>query len=422
MTIESKDELCFSRIIFEITRKCNMNCMHCAKGCQQNITITKEIIDKTLDTVKNNRIYAIELFGGEPTLEPNIIEYVINGIIERKMIIAGFAMTTNGMIANEQISHAFNKMGNYLSEQEGIASEYRSFVEKEYKNLSETEKYYDDYFNEKAHCSIQVSTYTHDNADKARNSYEFYKENANRNVSVKWQTEYKEYTNMKDGKEFLYLYMGNAADNYERLCKEWNFRIKDNNGALREPGHTLVNVPIYICANGNVVNSSLLSYNVEDDSNKFICNILTDNIFEKMEEWNFKHPLNHSQRKARQWCATEIFNWEHGIRQIYKSYPEYQLTEDVIKQARNNLELFEFIEEVKTNLHIKFPYLTFDELQFAADTLLEIKTKGNYLTNSYFSGYEPSQNYIYNEKELYEGLNAYKYLNDSRKPKGVNHK
>ena len=39
-------------ISFEITRRCNLNCKWCSKGEPQNLDISKEIIDKTLEEIQ----------------------------------------------------------------------------------------------------------------------------------------------------------------------------------------------------------------------------------------------------------------------------------------------------------------------------------------------------------------------------------
>lgn len=72
--MKEKNKLSFNSIVFEITRKCNLKCEHCVKGAAQNITITKSIINKVLDSVGFCK--SIYLTGGEPFLEIDIIEYL----------------------------------------------------------------------------------------------------------------------------------------------------------------------------------------------------------------------------------------------------------------------------------------------------------------------------------------------------------
>lgn len=404
-----KDEdLVFTMIGFEITRKCNMNCIHCAKGSPQNLTITKEIIDKTLDTIKNNEILTLDLFGGEPTLEPDIVEYIADGIIKRNILVYDITLTTNGRIKDIRIFEALNKLGNFLNKNKS-KKEIIEWVKKTNTNKKLP-------LGIVSPCLLMVSTDDHINLKEARGTYQFYKSMENDNVCILWQTDDR---NQDPTKEKLYIYMGNAKENYNKLKNIANFRIKDKKGALRKPNNTLIDTPIYICANGNVVNSRMLSYELEDNSEDCICNILTDNLFKEMNEWNFKYPLTHEQRSAKQWCKTEIFNFEHGVKQIYKNHPEYQLTEKVIQEARKKLELFDFVEKTKRICHERLPYLTYDELQTCSDTLLELKLDGHYL-NSFLSGYEQSKDYVYDKKELTEALEAYEYLNNSRKPKETN--
>lgn len=47
-----------STLCFELTRRCNMNCDFCCRGDAQNKDITKEIIDKTLEEVKDCEVGA----------------------------------------------------------------------------------------------------------------------------------------------------------------------------------------------------------------------------------------------------------------------------------------------------------------------------------------------------------------------------
>ncbi len=36
-------------LAFQVTRKCNQECLHCCKGQMQNVDMSKEIVNKVLD-------------------------------------------------------------------------------------------------------------------------------------------------------------------------------------------------------------------------------------------------------------------------------------------------------------------------------------------------------------------------------------
>ncbi len=99
----------------EMTRKCNMNCSFCARGKAQNMDITKEVIDKMLDEILANDIYinALRLNGGEPTLNPDGIEYLIDSIIKRKLMVRFLCIFTNGTVRNEKIRNALIRFVQY---------------------------------------------------------------------------------------------------------------------------------------------------------------------------------------------------------------------------------------------------------------------------------------------------------------------
>ncbi len=64
-------------LAIEMTRHCNMDCKFCGKGQAQNLDISKEIIDKTLDEMEGVYIETLRISGGEPLLKPNLISYLI---------------------------------------------------------------------------------------------------------------------------------------------------------------------------------------------------------------------------------------------------------------------------------------------------------------------------------------------------------
>lgn len=103
-------------LTIEVTRKCNINCKHCMRGDAQNIQITEEIIDQVFDS---NNIVSIDnlLFsGGEPTLNEDIIVYIIDKIIESNMDVRKVSIVTNGAFYSERIVEAFKKFNNYRNE------------------------------------------------------------------------------------------------------------------------------------------------------------------------------------------------------------------------------------------------------------------------------------------------------------------
>ena len=108
------NKLNFNSLSFEMTRRCNLNCPHCEKGEPQNVDITNRIIDKVLSQV--NYATTIFLTGGEPFLAGDQIEYLVNKIIEDKIVIAGFSVITNGTVLDERICKCFNSISNYIKE------------------------------------------------------------------------------------------------------------------------------------------------------------------------------------------------------------------------------------------------------------------------------------------------------------------
>ena len=107
-----EEKLRYKELIFEITRKCNMSCQHCMRGEAESKSITKEVIDKALDQVE--LILNLVLTGGEPFIEPEMIDYLFTGIIKRKIPLLKVLCMTNGKILNKEIAHSFNKIGNYI--------------------------------------------------------------------------------------------------------------------------------------------------------------------------------------------------------------------------------------------------------------------------------------------------------------------
>ena len=88
-------------LTIELTRRCNLACSHCMRGKAQNCDIKKEYIDAILE--KFDSIGSLCLGGGEPSLVPELIQYVTKQIKKRKIALRSFDVTTNAV----KVSNAF---------------------------------------------------------------------------------------------------------------------------------------------------------------------------------------------------------------------------------------------------------------------------------------------------------------------------
>lgn len=106
-------KIIYNSIQFELTRRCNQECKHCLRGKSQDVDISKEVIDAFFD---NNDIYEItNLFfsGGEPTLNGEMLEYIVDKIIEKNIIVLHFVLSINGLSYSEDLVNGLKKLNDY---------------------------------------------------------------------------------------------------------------------------------------------------------------------------------------------------------------------------------------------------------------------------------------------------------------------
>lgn len=106
----------FTDLILEVTRRCNLECNHCLRGCQENIDIKKETIDILLESTDS--ISSITFTGGEPVLVPEIIIYTIDEIMTKKIEVDHFYMVTNATIFNKDLFFKLIEFYWYCGEKE----------------------------------------------------------------------------------------------------------------------------------------------------------------------------------------------------------------------------------------------------------------------------------------------------------------
>lgn len=98
--------------MIEVTRKCNLKCKHCMRGDAQDLNISKKIIDNLLDQVVG--IENLFLTGGEPLLADDEVEYIVDEIIRRNMVIRELSFVTNGTVLSDKMVNTLDKINTYI--------------------------------------------------------------------------------------------------------------------------------------------------------------------------------------------------------------------------------------------------------------------------------------------------------------------
>ena len=82
-------------LIIEVTRRCNMQCDHCLRGCQQAKDIDHAYIDRAFSIVDS--VNTLTITGGEPSLNVQAIEYILSSAELHGVSIDSFYIVTNGL-------------------------------------------------------------------------------------------------------------------------------------------------------------------------------------------------------------------------------------------------------------------------------------------------------------------------------------
>jgi uncharacterized Fe-S cluster-containing radical SAM superfamily protein len=101
---------------FEVTRRCNQQCRICMRGYAQNIDMSQNIVDDLFynDGYQITDIYKLFFSGGEPLLNPDIIDYIIDTIIKNNIYVEHCSLFTNGLIFEPRVVEAFNRLNSKM--------------------------------------------------------------------------------------------------------------------------------------------------------------------------------------------------------------------------------------------------------------------------------------------------------------------
>lgn len=236
---------------FGITRRCNQTCVHCCKGKSQNIDLSKEMINCLFDSEQYQikEIHNFAITGGEPTLVPKVVQYLIHKIIKKKIIITGHVnIFTNGLVYSEVFIQSIYKLIDYLKSNE------------ESKNASIYFRISQDQFHKEIPPSV----------------LEKYSE-------VPFISEYKPYILEQNQIQND----GNAKENH--LGGTWSKeKVPSINYISKEGNSIYIKNAIVVCANGNICSERYGCASFEEEDKYSYGNILTTsfldiiNQFEKM--------------------------------------------------------------------------------------------------------------------------------------------
>ena len=86
-------QLIFKNLMLEVTRKCNMQCAHCMRGESQNVSMDSDTVRNVFQNV--SRIEQLTLTGGEPSLAPDVLLWIIYYAKSNGIQIGSFFCATN---------------------------------------------------------------------------------------------------------------------------------------------------------------------------------------------------------------------------------------------------------------------------------------------------------------------------------------
>lgn len=98
------------QIVWNITKACNMNCLHCYEnaGIKDNNELTPQQVHQGIDILADAGVTVLAFSGGEPTIHPNIQEFIKHAH-DRGMYVA---IATNGYtLANKYVVRKLKEAG-----------------------------------------------------------------------------------------------------------------------------------------------------------------------------------------------------------------------------------------------------------------------------------------------------------------------
>lgn len=319
----------FKEIMFEITRKCNLKCAHCLRGKMQPVSMSKEVIDKILEAASG--IDIISLTGGEPFLEPDLIEYLVDKIIEKDFDVTHLATVTNGTILNDRgirCAKAFDRFAEWRSQKDEGQKEW--------------------------YCAIEVSNDQFHGSDVEK-AVEFYKACTNHTLVSKQEH--------KNGEIVVSPY-GNAQVNHLSKVVRVSDEIYRHRLFIDE--NNCVNCSVRLSHDGKLGFFDCNEWEIIDQ------NIIGDIMNESLEmilERNQWQEYQCREMKLINMCKRILLDYEEGT----KNY----------KVAEATIQCYEMIKDKRNEIHKELPYLDYITICNLVDFMMDSFSSGKWLKYLY---------------------------------------
>lgn len=343
----------FAYLGLEITRKCNLKCAHCLRGDAQNLSMSTAVIDKILDSSAG--IKTIFFTGGEPFLEPDIIEYVVDQVIERDFECFSMTVITNGTIMNDNAIRCIKAL-----------NKFAEWSRKKYGDI--------------AKCRISISNDHFHDQESSTACMEFYKPYAGEFLELIMHGDISDDRLVKAGRA---VQTGVAESDFRK------FHALPRRVYINE--YNAIGCMLELSAQGNLY---LPEYNSwKDIDANSIGNIMNESLVKIFER--------------NQWselCCNEIKKIGKNINSFYD---EKEVQEQII-------ETYKTFKNFRYRMHIKYPYLDYYEIYMLTSYLLEQETDGDWLKHV-LRGYDKD---IFTPEFLRQAIDDLVTVNDIRKREG----
>ena len=360
----------------ELTRRCNMKCKFCSRGESQELDISKEIIDKTLDELSDTYIRRVIFWGGEPFLAQDKIQYLINALISKKISVGKVSIITNGTIKlQDRTVQCIFKLTDYLRYMDAKYHDIESLLSEKIHDVIPQ--------NGQGLVNITISDLfrslsEHESLDLGL-KFDVLKQDTDININ-----NFSFSHNIDD--LGVLVVCGRGKDNASEILKELHgdtvnishMRVPNNNFCIMRPLQDVINnvnnsivlenaqiiiKSLTVSANGNVFPGCSEEYKEVDKEPIFNIMDVNGNFFDKIQEFCWKHLIfNENATSLREIDSIVTFCDAKGI--TLSLNPNDKNT---IRELRKYIDEY---EQMAYALHKSHPHLDMKEIELLAISLL----------------------------------------------------